>query len=96
VLKLTFRDGFETFFYVNPATWLIERQRDVRAYHPSSDPKKITVETVHDGFADLCGVKVPARSRDVDLKAGKTLTTNRLAEGRCNIPDAQLDIERPS
>ena len=54
-------DGFETNFYVNPVTWLIERQRDRRAYHPSSDPREITVESVQDRFMRLCGVPLERR-----------------------------------
>jgi hypothetical protein len=96
VVRLGFPDGFETYLYVNPATWLIERQRDQRAYHPSNDPTRIRVETVQSAFAPLCGVRFARASRDVNLGTGATLSQNRVTEGRCNLAEAQLEIDRPS
>jgi hypothetical protein len=96
VVKLGFPDGFETYFYVNPATWLIERQRDRRAYHPSNDATRITVETVSSDFRPLCGVQFARASRDVNLATGATLSASRVVEARCNVADDQLDISRPA
>lgn len=95
VVKLAFQDGFETLFYVNPGTWLIERQRDHRAYHPSSDPKKITVENVFVEFTTACGVKIPSRQRDRDMGGNKTLSETAVVDARCNLPIEKLDIGRP-
>ena len=95
VVKHVFPDGFETYFYVNPQSWLIERQRNQRAYHPSNDPTVIRVETVHADFAPLCGVQFARASRDVNLGTGATLSANRVVEGRCNVAEGQLDIDRP-
>lgn len=96
VVKLGFADGFETYFYVNPSSWLIERQRDQRAYHPSNDPTVIRVESVHAAFAPMCGVQFARASRDVNLGTGATLSQSRVTDGRCNLTEAQLEIDRPS
>lgn len=96
VVKLTFADGFETYLYVNPATGLMERQRDSRAYHPSNDPTVIRIESVHAAFAPMCGVQFARASRDVNLGTGATLSQNRVVDGRCNLGEEQLDIDRPA
>jgi hypothetical protein len=96
VIKLTLRDGFESYFYVNPATWLVERQRDTRAYHPSLDRTKVRIENVFDQHVARCGVKMPSRQQDRDVGAGKILSSSRVVEGTCNVPFATLDIDRPS
>jgi hypothetical protein len=95
VVKLGFADGFETYLYVNPSSWLIERQRDQRAYHPSNDPTQIRVESVQGAFGPLCGVQFARASRDVNLGTGATLSQNRVTDARCNLAEAQLEIDRP-
>jgi hypothetical protein len=95
IVRLAFPDGFETYFYVNPTSGLIERQRDRRAYHPSNDPTQIRVEVVMADFAPLCGVQVARAQRDVNLGTGATLSQSRVTEGRCNLAEDQLDIDRP-
>jgi hypothetical protein len=95
VVKLAFPDGFETYFLVNPRTWLIERQRDRRAYHPSNDPQQITVESVHEAFSPMCGVQLARASRDVNLGTGATLSQSRVVEGHCNLAEERLEIDRP-
>lgn len=95
VMKLTFPDGFYTHFYVNPSTWMLERQRDQRAYHPSADPKKITVESVQADFQPHCGVPFALTSRDINLATGEVLAERRVSEARCNLDAATLDLDRP-
>jgi len=41
VLELKLDDGFVTYLYLNPTTYLIDRQRDIRAMHPAIDPSKM-------------------------------------------------------
>jgi len=96
VMKLRFADGFETYFYVNPRSWLIERQRDRRAYHPSNDPTVIRVESVYEAFGPMCGVQFARASRDVNLGTGATLSQSRVVEGRCNLAEERLEIDRPA
>ena len=96
VMKLAFPDGFETYLYVNPQTWLIERQRDQRAYHPSNDPTVIRVESVHQAFAPMCGVQFARASHDRNLGSGAMLSENRVVEARCNVAESALGIDRPA
>ena len=48
VMKLRFADGFETYFYVNPRSWLIERQRDRLSseQRPHGDPGRVGLRGV--------------------------------------------------
>lgn len=71
VLKLTMRDGFETYRYVDARTKRIERSRDVRAPHPDIDPKKTLLETTFSDFRAVDGVLRPFRETQTDLKTGK-------------------------
>ncbi len=95
VMKLAFADGFETYLYVNPQSWLVERQRDQRAYHPSVDPTVIRVESVHQAFAPMCGVQFARASHDRNLGTGAMLSQNRVVEAHCNIAESVLGIDRP-
>lgn len=90
VLKLTLSDGFETYRYVNPDTWLIDRARDYRAFHPAMDAKQTWVETVWSDYRPLGGVRYAYASENRDLNAGKTLATQRVNAIRLDppIPDS--------
>ncbi|HET7845539.1 MAG TPA: hypothetical protein VFL14_15385 [Xanthomonadales bacterium] len=95
VAKLRLADGFETLLFVNPATWRIERKRDVRAYHPSNDAKEVQVESASADWQPLCGVAFARTSSDHDLSSGGLLATQRIVSARCNVEESTLDIERP-
>jgi hypothetical protein len=71
VLKLTMRDGFETYRYVNLRTRRIERSRDVRAPHPDIDPKKTLLDTAWSHFRTVDGVLRPFVETQTDLATGK-------------------------
>jgi hypothetical protein len=95
VAKLRLADGFETLVFIHPQTHLIERQRDVRAYHPSDDETKIVVESVRSDFTEHCGVMIPMVSADRDIRAGRVLATQRVRVVQCNLAEAALDLDRP-
>lgn len=94
VVKTTLRDGFETYLYLDPATWLVGRRRDVRALHPDLDPEERLLETVYRAFGELCGVRRATRSVQVDLVTGDTVQASRTLEQDCNLPEAALEIPR--
>lgn len=73
VLKLTLSDGFETYRYINPATWLIDRARDFRAFHPAVNGQKTWVETVWSDYRPVQGVMRAFTSVNNDLTSGKVL-----------------------
>lgn len=84
VLKLTLSDGFETYRYVNPDTWLIERGRDYRAFHPAVNDKKTWVETVWSGYRPVAGVMRAFTSVNNDLTAGKPVASQTVTAFKVN------------
>lgn len=73
VLKLTLSDGFETYRYVNPDTWLIDRGRDFRAFHPALNSQKTWVETRWSDYRSVDGTLYAFKSVNIDLNTGKEL-----------------------
>ena len=84
VLKLTLSDGFETYRYVNPDSWLIERARDFRAFHPAVDSKPTWVETVWSDFRPVEGVTRSFTSVNKDLASGKQLARQTVTGFKIN------------
>lgn len=94
VLKLTLSDGFETYRYVNPDTWLIDRGRDYRAFHPAMDAKQTWVETVWSDYRPVDGLRRSWASENRDLNAGKALATQQVTAIRLDppIPDSYFEM----
>ena len=84
VLKLTLRDGFETYRYVNPETWLIDRGRDFRAFHPAVNDRKTWVETLWSDYPDVGGVLRPFVSTNVDLTTARQLARQEISAYKVN------------
>ena len=83
-LKVTFSDGYLITFYVDPATWLITRRRDVRALHVDVDPTPTTIESRFSDFRKTDGVMFAFVGIDVDLATGKILETTRVRSIKLN------------
>ena len=96
VVRLSFPDGFRTYFYINPDSWLIERQRDERAYHPSADSTRTTVEKIFSDWRSVCGVRLPFKQSDRDLRAEMKLSDSVIVLAHCNLPREKLEIGRPA
>ena len=94
VVKAKLADGFETFFYINAETALIERRRDRRALHPDVDAEERPIETVYGDFAVDCGVLGARASKQFDLVSGAVVQTTQVIERACNLPADQLSIAR--
>jgi hypothetical protein len=84
VLKLTLSDGFVTYRYVNPKTWLIDRGRDLRAFHPALDPKQTWVETRWSDYRPVEGLNYAFTSVNTDLATGKELANQKLTSLKIN------------
>jgi hypothetical protein len=84
VLKLTLSDRFETYRYVNPDTWLIERGRDYRAFHPAINDKKTWVGTVWSDYRPVQGVRRAFASVDNDLNTGKRMASQTVTAFKVN------------
>ena len=91
VLKITLSDGFVTYRYVNPRTWMIERGRDFRAFHPAVDGKKTWIETVWSDFRPVDGFMRAFLSVNTDLVSGKLQATNKVTSMKIN-PDFDASI----
>jgi hypothetical protein len=86
VLRLRLDDGFETLYYVNPDTWLIDRDRQRRALHVDVDPDPVWIETSHEDYRPVAGVKFPYRQVERELETGRVLSTVTVREIRINPP----------
>jgi len=78
VIECGFTTGHVSYFYLDPATWLITRKRDERAYHPDNDPTKAKIETRSSDFVKVQGVVASHRQQDYDLGTGALLSTNHV------------------
>ena len=86
VLKLTLKDGFVTYLYLNPDTWMIERTREFRALHPDIDQAQEWTESRFSDFRMVDGVMRSFSSSHVDLKTGAVLQTSTIKEIKTNPP----------
>ena len=84
VLKLTLSDGFETYRYVNPDTWLIDRGRDFRAFHPALNSQKTWVETRWSDYRSVDGSLYAFKSVNIDLNTGKELAVTGVTAIKVN------------
>ena len=84
VLKLTLSDGFVTYRYVNPSTWLINRGRDFRAFHPALDSHETWVETRWSDYRPVEGLKYSFASVNTDLGTGKELARQKVTALKIN------------
>jgi hypothetical protein len=84
VLQLVLADGFTTYFYVNPHTWLIERQRDERALHPDADAAKQWIEQRFADYRTVEGRKVAFKQEQYDLRSGALLQTSSITQVETN------------
>jgi hypothetical protein len=84
VLKLTLSDGFVTYRYVNPKTWLMDRGRDFRAFHPALDPKVTWVETRWSDYRPVEGLNYAFTSVNTDLVTGKELASQKVTSLKIN------------
>jgi hypothetical protein len=84
VLRLTLDDGFESLYFLDPATWLIERDRQRRALHVDVDPTPEWIETSYEDYRPVGGVQFPHRQVERQLATGKVLATVTVREVRIN------------
>lgn len=94
VVQIDMADGFQTFRYIDPASWMAVRSRDVRAIHPDLDATKKVLENVYEDFRPVGGVMVAFASRQVDVATGKVLQETRLAGQVHNPPPESLRLDR--
>jgi hypothetical protein len=94
VIRVVMADGFETFRYIDPSSWMIGRSRDVRAIHPDTDQTKKLLENVYEDFRPVDGVMTSFRSHQADVATGAVLQRTQLIGQRNNPPVGELHLER--
>jgi hypothetical protein len=70
VIKVVMKDSYETYLYINPVTWMIDRRRDFRAFHPDLDPKKAFAEKRYGTFRAVQGIVSPFSETQVNWRTG--------------------------
>jgi len=94
VVEVRYTTGQVSYFYLDPATWLIVRRRDERAYHPDIDPTKQKVETRFSDFRKVDGTVFSHHDGDFDLATGKLIASFRASDRRINPPLAANHFDR--
>jgi hypothetical protein len=79
VVKLTMKDGFENWYWLDPQTCHIARSRNFRAYHPDVDPDRRWTESRFESYEDFDGIRKARVTRDVDIATGKTIGQTRIS-----------------
>jgi hypothetical protein len=95
VLHLRLDDGFETRYYLNPDSGLIERERQHRALHVDVDPAPVWIETVYSDWRPVAGVLYPHRSVEREIDTGRVLATVTTRAIRLNTSPQAERFERP-
>ena len=84
-LRIVLPDGFSRDYFVDQETNRIVRERDYRAFHPTLDSTRQTIETHFDGEMWLGGVLHFSRSRNVNAETGNWLGTTHVQSVKHNI-----------
>lgn len=71
VLRLALKDAYDTYIYLDPATFLIARRRDFRANHPDLNPAKEKLETQFNDYRRVGGIMNAFLQHQVELATGK-------------------------
>lgn len=95
VLRLRLDDGFETLYFLNPDSGLIERERQHRALHVDMDPTPVWIETMFSDWRPVAGVLYPHRSVEREVGTGEVLATVTTRAIRLNTSPPDERFERP-
>jgi hypothetical protein len=71
VLKISLKDSYQTFLYIDPQSGMIARRRDFRANHPDLNPTKLKLETQYSDFRETDGIVSAYLQHQVDLADGR-------------------------
>jgi hypothetical protein len=71
VLRVALKDAYDTFLYLDPATFLIARRRDFRPNHPDLNPAKESLETQFSDYRRVDGLMNAFLQHQVDLSSGR-------------------------
>jgi hypothetical protein len=94
VLKVTMKDGFETYRFVNRETGLVDLSRDFRAFHPGIDATRQHLETRYDRWQQTDGIVRATRSQTFDLATGELSASAIVRRVAYNVDPERLHISR--
>lgn len=94
VIHVASDEGFERFYFINPETWMIERNRETSALHPDLDDEERPAETILSNFQEFCGVQRPTETRKIDRETGEEIQRTRAFLVECNLDPDSLRIGR--
>lgn len=95
-IELTDEDDHVRTYLVSKKTGLVSIMREREALHPDSDATEKNEEEFLGDYREFCGQLHPTRVRTTDRDSGETLQETLLLEMECNLPDAELEISRPT
>lgn len=84
VIEIVYTTGHTSYFYLDPASWMIVLRRDRRAYHPDVSTAQKRVETRYSDFRTVGGVVAAHRNVDIDLANGAVLSINQVTSRTLN------------
>lgn len=89
VIEVVYTTGHATCFFFDPASAMLVRRRDRRAYHPDASTAQQRVETIFSDFQSVEGVAAAHSNLDRDLLTGNVLATNQVVSRALNpaLPD---------
>ena len=92
-VQVTYDDGFEEYHYIDPQSFLVTRQRDIRALHPDMDSTQRWIESRSSDFRPVDGIVRSFVSTDWDLRTGERLQTVEVRSVKLN-PSLDHEIFR--
>lgn len=94
VIKVVMKDSYESYLYINPTTWMIDRRRDFRAFHPDIDPKKAYAEKRYGDFRTVEGIVSPFSEKQVNWKTGEEVNSTLVKSVVYNPPFRPGELTR--
>ena len=94
VIKIRLNDGFETYRYIDPHSWMVTRARDVRAVHPDVDATERVIESEYSDFRDVSGVVSSFAWLQRDLARDEVVQRGRLLALEYNVALGVDDFSR--
>ena len=96
VVRVLMRDAYETFLFINPATYLIDRRRDQRAPHPDMDPTRKFMEKRYSDYRRTDGILTAFLEEQYNLTDSKLVNSTAVKEVRLNPPSVPGAFDRTS
>ncbi|MFL6722474.1 MAG: hypothetical protein ACJ8FT_11840 [Sphingomonas sp.] len=84
VIRVLMRDAYETFLFINPTTFLIDRRRDQRAPHPDLDPTRKFLETRYSDYRPVDGIMTAYLEDQYNLTDGTLVNRSAVKQVHYN------------